>query len=81
MPRPVRRCSRTAVRSAGGGASPWTIAFTGRYSGEVQLIRQDLPADEKVNVIGYIQPGYELLMDCIRRGSRFCMVKEDTCEL
>lgn len=53
----------------------------GRYSGEVQLIRQDLPADEKVNVIGHIQPGYELLMDCIHRGSRFCMVKEDTREL
>ena len=53
----------------------------GRYSGEVQLIRQDLPADEKVNVIGHIQPGYELLMDCIRRGSRFCMIKEDTREL
>ena len=47
----------------------------GRYSGEIQLIREDLPADEKVNVIGHIAPRYELLMDCIQRGSRFCMVR------
>lgn len=47
----------------------------GRYSGEIQLIRQDLPADERVNVIGQVDPRYLLLADCIRRGSRFKMVR------
>lgn len=47
----------------------------GRYSGEIQLMRQDLPADERVNVIGRVDPRYLLLVDCIRRGSRFKMVR------
>lgn len=47
----------------------------GRYSGEIQLTCKDFPADEKVNVIGNVAPGYELLIDCIRRGSKFRMVK------
>lgn len=47
----------------------------GRYSGEIQLIRQDLPADERVNVIGHVDPRYLLLIDCIQRGSRFKMVR------
>ena len=29
----------------------------GRYSGEIQLVRQDLPADGRVNVIGRVPPG------------------------
>ena len=47
----------------------------GRYSGEIQLMRQDFPADEKVNVIGEVPPAYHLLLDCIRRGSTFRMVE------
>ena len=47
----------------------------GRYSGEIQLIREDLPADERVNVIGRLDERYLLLADCIRRGSRFEMVR------
>lgn len=47
----------------------------GRYSGEIQLMRQDLPADERVNVIGRVDPRYLLLVDCIRRGSCFKMVR------
>ena len=46
----------------------------GRYAGEIQLIRQELPADERVNVIGRVDPRYQLLMDCIQRGGRFRMV-------
>ena len=37
----------------------------GRYSGEIQLVRADLPADEKVNVIGEVPAEYDLLLDCI----------------
>ena len=47
----------------------------GRYSGEIQLMRQDFPADEKVNVIGEVPPAYHPLLDCIRRGSTFRMVE------
>ena len=47
----------------------------GRYSGEVQLMRTDLPADEKVNVIGEVPAEYDLLLDCIKRGKTFRMVK------
>ena len=46
----------------------------GRYSGEIQLVRQALPADERVNVIGQVDARYLLLADCIGRGSRFEMV-------
>ena len=48
---------------------------TGRYSGEIQLVRADLPADEKVNVIGEVPAEYDLLLDCIKRGKTFRMVK------
>ena len=47
----------------------------GRYSGEIQLVRTDLPADEKVNVIGEVPAEYDLLLDCIKRGKTFRMVK------
>lgn len=56
------------------GAITMDNRLYGRYSGEVQLIREDLPLDEKVNVIGHIAPRYLLLADCIRRGSRFVMI-------
>jgi hypothetical protein len=46
-----------------------------RYSGEVQLVRRDLPADEKVNVIGEVSPRHLPLIDCIRRGAQFRMVR------
>ena len=46
----------------------------GRYSGEIQLIREDLPADERVNVIGRVPDRYLLLIDCVKRGGRFKMV-------
>ena len=47
----------------------------GRYSGEIQLVRAALPADEKVNVIGEVPAEYDLLLDCIQRGKTFRMVK------
>ena len=47
----------------------------GRYSGEIQLMRADLPADETVNVIGEVPAEYDLLLDCIKRGKTFRMVK------
>lgn len=47
-----------------------------RYQGEVQLIRRDLEADERVNVIGRLQAGYERLADLVERGGKFRLEKE-----
>ena len=47
----------------------------GRYSGEVMLIRSDLPADERVNVIGQVPESALLLLDLIGRGKKFTLVR------
>jgi hypothetical protein len=49
----------------------------GRYSGEVMMIRRDLPADPRVNVIGRVPENAHLLMDNIRRGQKFTLVRMD----
>lgn len=49
----------------------------GRYSGEIMVIRQDLPTDSKVNVIGRVAENAYLLMDNIRRGQKFTFVRMD----
>ncbi len=46
----------------------------GRYSGEVQMLRADFAADEKVNVIGSVPDDAFLLMDCIQNGTKFVLV-------
>lgn len=47
----------------------------GRYSGEVQLIRDDLPADARVNVIGSVPQPWLPLVDLIRGGQKFRLVR------
>ena len=47
----------------------------GRYSGELMLIREALPADERVNVIGEVPENAWLLMDRIGRGAKFMLVE------
>lgn len=47
----------------------------GRYSGEIMLIRSDLKADPRVNVIGQVPETAHILPDLIRRGSRFTLVR------
>ena len=47
----------------------------GRYSGEIQMIRSDLKADSRVNVIGRVPEEAHLLMDCIKGGQKFTLVK------
>lgn len=41
----------------------------GRYSGEIQIIRQGLPQDDKVNVIGHIAEQYISIIYCIKNGA------------
>ena len=47
----------------------------GRYTGEVQMVRQSLPADARGNVIGSVPENGWMLMDCIRRGQEFVLVR------
>lgn len=47
----------------------------GRYSGELQMIRSDLKADSRVNVIGRVPENALLLMDCIGGGQKFTLVE------
>lgn len=51
-------------------------AAYGRYSGEVQLIRRELPQDDRVNVIGHVPEAWLCLTDCIRGGQRFRLVRD-----
>lgn len=45
----------------------------GRYSGEVQLIREPLPADPRVNVVGRVEERYLPALDAVGRGGRFVL--------
>ena len=48
----------------------------GRYSGELMLVLEDLPADDRVNVIGEVPENAWLLLDNIGRGAKFMLVEE-----
>lgn len=47
----------------------------GRYTGEIQMIRSPLKADHRVNVIGTVPQNAWLLMDRIRGGQKFTLVR------
>ena len=47
----------------------------GRYTGEIQIVRSDLRADSRVNVIGSVPENAWLLMDVIRGGQKFVLVR------
>lgn len=47
----------------------------GRYSGELQLIRWDLKADSRVNVIGHVPENALLLPDLVKGGQKFTLVR------
>ena len=47
----------------------------GRYSGEIMLVRCDLPADDRVNVIGHVPENAHLLLPLIGRGGKFTLIR------
>jgi len=49
----------------------------GRYTGEVQMIRSHLKADPRVNVAGRVCENALLLMDCIKGGQKFRLVRPE----
>lgn len=46
-----------------------------RYSGEIQLIIEDLPADERVNIIGKLKKGYDLLLNHVNNSEKIMLVE------
>ena len=46
-----------------------------RYSGEIQVVRENLKADERVNVIGAIQLEYKEILKNLGRGRRIVFVR------
>lgn len=49
----------------------------GRYTGEIQLIRSDLKPDHRVNVIGSVTEDAMLLLDSIKGGQKFVLVRPE----
>lgn len=49
----------------------------GRYSGEMQIVLHDLPADPRVNVIGEINHEDVELISYLMRGQKFKLIKND----
>ena len=47
-----------------------------RYSGEIQILKMNLPEDERVNVIGRISEDYLFLLRHLRRGTEFILIRE-----
>ena len=47
----------------------------GRYTGEIQIIRSGLKSDDRVNVIGHVPENARLLLDCIKGGQAFMLVR------
>lgn len=48
-----------------------------RYCGEVQICKKDLPADSRVNVVGYVRNDELFLMDFIKEETRFKFISEN----
>lgn len=47
-----------------------------RYSGELQLVTAALPADARVNVVGYIDERDQALADCVLPGMDFVFIED-----
>ena len=61
------------IRSRRRGDVTIDNAGYGRYMGELQIVLQELPVDERVNVVGRIADADLCLLDCIVPGRRFCL--------
>ncbi len=81
----LRRAAITAARPLARPRGSITLDNEdyGRYQGELQLILQPLPADERVNVVGHVIPDDLLLLDFLRPGQpfRFIQVKTERTNL
>lgn len=46
-----------------------------RYSGEIQIIKESLPADDRVNVIGKMPKEYDILLNNIQNSTKIRFIK------
>lgn len=46
-----------------------------RYSGEIQILRQSFPQDDRVNVIGTVDKDYFNIMNCVKNGNKIRFIK------
>lgn len=46
-----------------------------RYSGEIQIVRETLKADERVNVIGRVPPEYRVILESLGRGKKIVFIE------
>ncbi|WP_440894697.1 MupG family TIM beta-alpha barrel fold protein [Amphibacillus sp. Q70] len=46
-----------------------------RYSGEIQILREDYPEDWRVNVIGEVSPDYLSIVDMIKNGDQIQFIQ------
>ncbi len=65
---------KNCVTRARGSVTIDNIGYA-RYSGEIQLTKADLPADEKINVIGNVKKEYIGLLDSLHNGQKFRLVR------
>ena len=47
----------------------------GRYMGELQIIKEDLPSDPRVNVVGRVTENHILYLESIEPGTKFRLIK------
>lgn len=47
----------------------------GRYMGELQIIKEDLPSDPRVNVVGRVTENHILFLESIEPGTKFRLIK------
>lgn len=52
-------------------------ANMGRYMGELQIVRGELPADPRTNVVGRVASSHMICLDCIHPGTKFTLIEED----
>lgn len=81
--RSSREISRIGGRVAPGKCAPRTRGTVtvdnenyGRYSGELQIVLADLPADPRVNCVGHVLPEDMWKLDYFRKGYDYRLVPE-----
>ena len=61
------------VQRAAGCITVDNIEYS-RYSGEIQFVRNPLPADNRVNVIGRVDQRYLAILDCLPNGKKLKLI-------
>ncbi|MDR1567221.1 MAG: MupG family TIM beta-alpha barrel fold protein [Streptococcaceae bacterium] len=63
------------------GAVTIDNCYYGRYMGEIQVVKHDLPRNNRVNVVGIVIDEDKPLIELITGGTRFKLVAERICQI